>query len=101
MNVVANKVFQTDLWRRNFDVGMACFDIRTTYLDYAYFFCVLPFGTLVPVKDHPDGCELSVSTEDPVNFLENYFEQTLFPQAWILLLIKKPEIINKYHFIII
>lgn len=25
------------------------------------------------------GCELSISSEDPVNFLENGFEKTLFP----------------------
>lgn len=36
-------------------MGVAFFDIRPTYLDYAYFFCVLPFGTLVPTKDNQDG----------------------------------------------
>lgn len=60
-------------------MSMAFFDIRPTYLDYAYLFCVLPFGTLVPGKDHQDGVWIKYKLRRPSQLLENGFEQTLFP----------------------
>lgn len=61
------------------DMGMAFLKIRPIYLDYAYFFCILPFGTLVPAKDHQDEMWIKHKLRRSSQLLENGFEQTLFP----------------------